>query len=285
MDEIDEYLIKINNILDINYLYILDNNMSKFVLFKKILYRILNSYNDYTKETLHKTKLYLCMIILALDETIEYNIIKEHSIFKIIYLCITKLNIKYDLELDLDNISIYETFDFEINSKNSKIDILNNLLGNYYTAELINGSYRNIIYQYFNTQDGYQEILLSPKFKQLNLYDYDAKLITINKELLIQISTEIILAEIIETNFNDYPYYLIQSEYLHNKIDSKLLNAFILAEYYQIQYILKISDTKLRGDSDLFIYTYRILLKYLHETIYDDNYYFNIKNKFIELLN
>ena len=299
-EELHKYIIKTAKLLNINYLYIQENELSIAILFKHIITKILISYKDFIPATIDKVKFNLITIqLLQNKNTYTMENLAELSIIELIiyimndlqienYISYKKLPFKGFIKYIKDNETVLMKYS-EDNQLNTLLEEFKDITGLYYTRDQVNGNYRGIFEKMIRQNDNniMDQILASDKFRNLILYDLNGNKIINSPELIVQIATELLYSELIDTNMDEYPLYYLTTLYKkhNNTLPDNMLKAFILAEYYQVIYITyKNPDIIFYGKEDTFLVPYKLLLDIIHSTysnkkikdlldIYDVAYY------------
>ena len=299
-EELHKYIIKTAKLLNINYLYIQENELSIAILFKHIITKILISYKDFIPATIDKVKFNLITIqLLQNKNTYTMENLAELSIIELIiyimndlqienYISYKKLPFKGFIKYIKDNETVLMKYS-EDNQLNTLLEEFKDITGLYYTRDQVNGNYRGIFEKMIRQNDNniMDQILASDKFRNLILYDLNGNKIINSPELIVQIATELLYSELIDTNMDEYPLYYLTTLYKkhNNTLPDNMLKAFILAEYYQVIYITyKNPDIIFYGKEDTFLFPYKLLLDIIHSTysnkkikdlldIYDVAYY------------
>ena len=261
-------MIKILDLLKIQYIFIFDNPEVYNTWYKLVFYYIIKYKNDYSNKTIKKIKYNIILLILLnQSNTYTFKILNQLYIYEL-FIYLFGLNNDQIGLIDLGNI----TYD---NKSYSIIDQYNSVVGTYNTIETIDGDYRNEIEKHFRNYEGLIEIENSFKLKAIKIYDKN-KVLLKPLELYIQIATEFIYMSLYD---NDYDYLGIYplnqiKEYYEERIfprnnmenlNKEIKWAFVRAEYNQVYKIMKLCNIEFMNDFEGFFIQYLKILDCLYK--------------------
>ena len=309
--EIHKLMLKVLKHLKISYILIYDNAESLADFYKIISKHLFRCIADYKDETLDKCKKYFAYMLLIKDNVNVllknllnlniFDLIRMNFMFDKDNLIIDKKHKQAELFNEID---LYPIKTQEIILKNHSIlEDINQLIGNNYTKDIIDGDYRGIIEEYFRTDEGELEIKMSNYLQKFKLVKEDKEEFKYNiHELKIQLATELLFQSIfkydreikffkqLEEYYDDNIFAIYTS--LEIDLDENLKTALIMAEFNQILKIANISKIYFMGDNIFEDYkairlicfeTYELKHKNINAQISNSNFYDLASNLLLNL--